>query len=252
MPIATLTATRRGARRAAALVTLTAAATLLLAGPASAHITVGADDAHQGAPDTLLTFRVPTEEDGASTVKLTISFPKATPIASVKPGPKPGWTIATTVSRFDTPITTDDGTVTEGVTQVVYTASSPAAGIPSGQFDTFQLLVGPLPAKAAALSFPTVQGYSNGKSVSWVQPVTDPAHEPDNPAPSLRLAPAAPESPSAAPAAAMTSPSSTSPSTSSSTSSDGVRTLAIVALVVAIVGLLAAAGGVLLARRRTM
>jgi len=242
-------ATRRALRRAAALVTLTAATTLLLAGPASAHITVGTDDAHQGAADTLLTFRVPTEEDGASTVKLTISFPRATPIASVKPGPKPGWTIATTVSRFDTPITTDDGTVTEGVTQVVYTASSPAAGIPSGQFDTFQLLVGPLPATAASLSFPTVQAYSNGKTVSWVQPVTDPAHEPDNPAPSLRLLPAAPASPSAAPAAAMTSPSS-APSAASTSSDGGGRTLAIVALVVAVLGVLSGAGGIALARRR--
>jgi uncharacterized protein YcnI len=237
---------RRLTRRVGAALAVTAAVSLLLAGPASAHITVGADDAHQGAPDSVLSFRVPNEEDNASTVKVTISFPKATPLASVKPAPKPGWIIGTTVAKFDTPITTDDGTLTEGVSQVVYSASSAATGIRPGQFDTFQVLVGPLPEKATNLAFPTVQTYSDGKSVAWIQPVTDPAHEPDNPTPVLRLLPAAadngaPEA-SAAPAAAPTAASSAG-------QDNGARTLAVAALVVAVLGALAGVSGVVLGRR---
>lgn len=220
-------------RRGLAVLAVTAAATLLLAGPASAHVTVGADDAHQGAADSVLTFRVPNEEDGASTVKVAVSFPKENPLASVKPSPKPGWTVTTTTTTFATPITTDDGTLTEGVSQVVWTASSPTAAIPAGQFDSFQVLVGPLPDKATSLSFPTVQTYSTGRSVSWIQPATDPAHEPDNPAPTLHLL-------AAAPAATATTTSGTD---------DGTHTLAVTALVVAVVGLLAGAGGIVLGRR---
>jgi uncharacterized protein YcnI len=237
---------------------VTAAAVLLLAGPASAHVTVGADDAHQGAADSVLTFRVPNEQDGASTVKVTIAFPKATPLASVKPGPKPGWTIATTTGKFATPITTDDGTLTEGVSQVVWTASSPAAGIPAGQFDSFQVLVGPLPAKATTLSFPTVQTYSNGKVTSWIEPVTDPAHEPDNPAPTLHLLAAAADSgaaselaasPAVASGVAVAASPATTPSASSSGQDGSARTLAVTALAVAVIGVLVGAGGIVMARR---
>ena len=248
---------RRWGRRGAAVLAVSAAATLLVAGPASAHITVGADDAHQGASDSVLTFRVPNEEDGASTVKVAISFPKATPLASVKPSPTPGWTISTTTAKFGTPITTDDGTLTEGVSQVVYTASGPSAGIPAGQFGSFQILVGPLPKQATSLSFPTVQTYSNGKVESWIQPVTDPAHEPDNPAPTLRLSAAEAGAADASPSSAAASPASAasvvaapaiSPA-STSNQDDTSRTLAVTALVVAVIGVLAGAAGVVLGRR---
>jgi hypothetical protein len=85
------------------------------------------------------------------------------------------------------PITTDDGTITDVVTQVVCTARTPADGIPVGAFEAFQILVVPLPAKAASLAFPTLQTYSDGKTFSWIQPVTDPANEPDSPVPTLEL-----------------------------------------------------------------
>jgi uncharacterized protein YcnI len=229
---------------------LALAATLGLALPASAHVTVGADDAHQGATDAVLTFRVPNEEVGATTVKVTVSFPKVTPLASVRPAAKPGWTFATTKVAFDPPITTDDGTISEGVGEVVWTAANAAAGIPAGGFETFQVLVGPLPQKASRLSFPTLQTYSDGKTVSWIQPITDPANEPDNPAPTLRLLPASDAATAPAVVAPQTEPSS---GASAATADDvsGVRRLAVIALVVAVIAVLSGGAGVVLGRRRS-
>ena len=182
-----LTLPRARWRRGLLAVAIAGGTAVLLAAPASAHVTVGADDAHRGSADTLLTFRVPNERDNATTVKVDIKFPTKTPLASVKPAPKPGWTVTMTKVKFNPPITTDDGTLTEGVGEVVYTASSAAAGIPVDGFDSFEVLVGPLPESGDALAFPTVQTYSNGQVSSWVEPVTDPAQEPEHPAPTLKL-----------------------------------------------------------------
>src|SRR5690242_3830119 len=105
---------RPGARRAARVTAGAAIAALAVVGlatAAAAHVTVHADDPHQGASDAVLTFRVPDEDATASTVKLAISFPKQTPLASVRPAAKPGWTFTTTRTAFNPPIKTDDGTI---------------------------------------------------------------------------------------------------------------------------------------------
>lgn len=241
--------------RLAAASAVGAIVTLLLAAPAGAHVTVAADDSTKGAEDAILTFRVPNEEDNAVTVKLDIKFPSKDPIASVKPAPKTGWTITTKTVKFDPPIKTDDGTITEGVGEVIYTATSPANGIPVGGFEAFQLLVGPLP-DAASVAFPTVQTYSNGKTSSWIEPVTDPENPPDNPTPILTLTAAegagtpAPSTPAATPPAATPSPTASAPGTSASTTSGSstAQTIAVIGLVVGLLGLIAA--GVALARTR--
>jgi uncharacterized protein YcnI len=225
-------------------------AAVAVATPASAHVTVGADDAQQGATDSVLTFRVPNEEATATTVKVTISFPTKTPLPSVLPAPKPGWTIATTKTKFDPPITTDDGTITDGISQVVYTAKTPADGIPVGGFDTFQVLVGPLPAKAASLAFPTLQTYSDGKTVSWIQPIIDPANEPDSPAPTLQLL-AAGQASSPAAASVSASPAAGAPAAAGAPTAgqvDTARNLGITGIVVGALGLLAGGFGVLRGR----
>ena len=256
---------RRTAALAVAVATL---AVVGLASSAQAHVTVGADDPHQGASDAVLTFRVPDEDATASTVKVAVSFPKQTPLASVKPATKPGWTVSTTKVTFNPPITTDDGSITEGVSQVVWTASSPASAIPPGGFDAFQVLVGPLPDKASTLTFPTVQTYSTGRTAAWIQPVTDPSAEPEDPAPVLHLLPAdaGAESAGAADASSGAAPAAASPAAGSGDRTaavapvtatgasaddvDGARTLAVAGLVVGAVGLLVGAGGLTAALRR--
>lgn len=176
----------RLARRFVLAVLLSMGVVLGVAGTASAHVTVDGGGARRGAQDAVLTFRVPNERSGARTVGVTIKFPTLTPVGSVKPAQKAGWTWTTKRITYATPITTPDGEITEGVGEVTFTASSPTGGTPDGGFDTFQVLVGPLPQDAATIAFPTVQTYSNGQVSSWIQPTT-PGSEPSNPAPVLDL-----------------------------------------------------------------
>jgi uncharacterized protein YcnI len=264
------------AARVATATAVLGAAAVLLAGPADAHVTVGADDNQQGTPDTVLSFRVPNENEKATTVKVQISFPVKDPIASVKPAPKPGWTITTKTVTFPTPITTDDGTLTSGIGQVTWTATAAAQGTPAGSFDAFDVLVGPLPQKATSLAFPTVQTYSDGSSVGWVEPEATSGDEPEHPVPVLALASAsgAVTEPEAAPsvaAAAAASADAAGPSVEASaaaapvaaapvaaagdyaTKSDAAsgRTLGLVGLVLGALGLVAGGAAFVRSGRRS-
>jgi hypothetical protein len=44
----------------------------------------------------------------------------------------PGWTITTKPVKFDPPIKTDDGDITDGVGEIIYTAAPGSKGIPVG------------------------------------------------------------------------------------------------------------------------
>lgn len=169
-------------RRAGAAAAVCAIGLLALTGPASAHVTVAADDSTKGADDAILTFRVPNEQDAATTTKLDIKFPVKDPIASVKPASIPGWVVTTTTVNFNPPIKTDDGTITQGAGEVSYSAAPGNKGIPVGGFGTFQILVGPLPDTNQVV-FSAIQTYSNGQVAAWIQPGHRPSHptrEPDS------------------------------------------------------------------------
>lgn len=169
---------------------------MMMAVPASAHVRVDGPDATQGGY-SVLTFRVPTESETASTVGLSITFPTETPIASVSTQPKAGWTAKVTMAKLATPITTDDGKVTDYVSTVAWRADRASDGIKPGEFDTFAVSAGPLSA-VAALSFPALQTYSDGTSVNWNEASANGA-EPEHPAPTVALAAAASSSASATP-----------------------------------------------------
>jgi MYXO-CTERM domain-containing protein len=213
--------------------------------PAWAHVTVHSDDATRGAIDVAVTFRTPNEQDKASTVKLEVFFPPATPLLGVLVQPHPGWTAVATNAKLATPVKTDDGTITEAVSKVTWTADSTADGLHPGQSGDFVVTAGQLP-DAPSLTFKALQTYSNGNVVRWIEVAAPGAPAPDHPAPVLDLAPAASASPSASPSAAATStPTPTASAqpvaTTSTSSSDGLgRGLAIAALAAAVLALLAA------------
>ena len=217
---------------AAATVLVTAAIGLVLAGPASAHVTVSAPGATAGGTDQIITFRVPNESAAAATTELQVQFPTATPIASVLPQPHPGWSVSTTSVKLAKPIVTDDGDITEAVSTVTWKADSKATGIPVGEFDQFMVIAGLLP-KSASLTFPSIQTYSDGTVVKWIEtPAPGSTTEPDHPAPVLSLAAAG----SSAPAGVATSAASAAPSsgnTGKGSSTTGVTVLAIIAIVLA-------------------
>src|SRR5574338_259824 len=76
--------------RAVALIGAAAIAVLAIAAPASAHVSVSATNATQGGYSKV-TFRVPTEDASASTIKLEVNIPVDAPVTSVSTKPVPGW-----------------------------------------------------------------------------------------------------------------------------------------------------------------
>jgi periplasmic copper chaperone A len=106
-------------------------ASLWSAGAAWAHVTVTAPGVAAGDSDAMVVFRVPTESDTASTVGLKVQLPTDTPIAGVLVAPQPGWTASITESKLAKPIQTDDGAITEVVSEVTWKAEA-GAGIVLG------------------------------------------------------------------------------------------------------------------------
>ncbi|MFC0005705.1 YcnI family copper-binding membrane protein [Micromonospora siamensis] len=187
-------------RRTAAAFTLAAvgAAVFGLAGPASAHVTVDPKQATQGGY-ARVAFRVPNESDTAATTKVEVVLPENAPVGSVSTLPVPGWTVAVEKAKVDPPIEVHGSQLTERVSKLTWTAAGDAA-IKPGTFQEFPVSMGPLP-KVDTMVFKTLQTYSDGNVVRWIDEPTPGGAEPESPAPVLTLTAAAPSG-SAAPAAA--------------------------------------------------
>lgn len=180
-----------GRRISARLVIAAAAAVMIMVGltpSASAHVLLSATDSSPGG-EGLLTFRVPTESDTASTTEIVISFPTNTPLTSVSVDPVAGWTAKIKTAKLDKPVRTDDGPVSSYVTRIDWKADSAGSAIKPGQFGLFNISAGPLPNRTpdrSSIPFPTRQHYSDGTIVAWDQIAVGKA-EADHPAPMLEL-----------------------------------------------------------------
>ena len=151
--------------RAAAAVLLAFGLSLLLAGPAVAHVTITASETDAGAYTTL-TVSVPHGCEGSPTTEVAIKLPDG--ITEVTP---------TRNAFYDLEV--GDG-------QVVYTARTP---LPDGQRDTFELsLQIPEDAAGETLAFPTVQTCEEG-STAWTEVPADGQSEDDleHPAPAFEV-----------------------------------------------------------------
>jgi periplasmic copper chaperone A len=212
------------------------AAAVIGTGPAWAHVTVNPKEATQGGY-AKLAFRVPNEKDNASTVKLKVNIPTDAPIASVSIKPVAGWTAKTETAKLATPVKTDDGELTEGVSKITWTAANTAAGIAPGQFQEFEISAGPLP-EVDQIVFKTLQTYSDGDIVRWIEEPAAGSAEPEHPAPALKLTKAA-DAGSAQQGAASNGPTvETAADTSTSSDSSGLGVgLGIAGLVAGLVGL---------------
>lgn len=197
-----------------------AAGLVLLAGPAFAHVTVNPGEASQGGY-AKLTFRVPNESDTASTTRLEVALPAELTSARVKP--HVGWTYAVTKSG-------------DAVTAITWTAEKGAA-IEPGEFDEFDISVGPLP-KTDSVTFKALQTYSDGSVVRWIEEPKAGQPEPEHPAPVLALTPAT--------GAGATTAHDTPAAAGAGGDSKAPLVLSIVALVVAVAG-----AGVGAVRRRS-
>lgn len=168
--------------RVAAVGAVAGLAVLAVAGPASAHVTANPSTAEQGSY-TKVSFRVPNEMDSGDTTQVEVDLPLDHPIASVSVRPQPGWTVAVGKSKLPTPIKSDDGEVTQAVSKIVWSRGV----IAPGQFQEFDVSMGPLPTDTDTLSFKAVQTYSGGQIVHWDQAPLPGGKEPDHPAPALHL-----------------------------------------------------------------
>jgi periplasmic copper chaperone A len=217
----------------------------LTALPALAHVTVSSPGATQGGFG-VLTFRMPNETDNANATELKVQLPADQPLASVAVKPEPGWSYTVTRAKLSQPITDDDGNqVTDYVSVIDWKAT--AGGIKPGEYEDFDLSVGPLP-KADSMTFKALQTYSNGETVSWIEvPAAGSSDEPEHPAPTLKLALAS-DTGGTAPTTNTAAPASTSGDEAGNGSVTGAYVVGGIGLVAGLAALGVAVSG---RRRRT-
>jgi uncharacterized protein YcnI len=235
---------RTALRRAGVVTALAAAGVLTAAGIASAHVTVHPESYAKGATDGVITFRVPNEEDTASTTKFQVFLPTDHPVLGVLVSPQDGWTPKVTDTKLKRPVKTDDGTITDAVSEITWTGGRIAAG----QYEDFNVAFGQLPDDSDQLTFKALQTYSDGKTVRWIEAAQSGDEEPENPAPVLKLT-AKGAGEDSTPAASATTSKSSTPAASSDNSDPTARGLGVAGLVVGLLGLAAAVFAVVRNRR---
>ncbi|WP_405891036.1 YcnI family protein [Streptomyces sp. NBC_01527] len=228
-------------RRAGTVAALATAGVLTAAGVAFAHVTVHPDSYAKGATDGVLTFRVPNEEDAADTNKVQVFLPVDHPVLGVLVTPQDGWTAKVTTTRLKTPVKTDDGTITDAVSEITWSGGR----IRSGEYQDFDIAFGQLPHDTDQLGFKTLQTYSDGKVVRWIEETQKGAEEPESPAPVLKLTAGTAGDESAPMTASSSEPEATAKASSSDSTARG---LGIAGLAAGVLGLVAA--GVAIARGR--
>jgi uncharacterized protein len=234
-------------RRLPALAGAVLTASLALPAVAGAHISLHPNVIPAGAYATL-DVRMPGEQEGAYVTKLDMLLPPG--FTSVDYQPLPGWTVTEVDKKLAKPIKSDDGPISDEVSQVIWKWTGPLGKIDNGQFVQFPLSVA-IPANDAGktLKFKAVQSYSNGQVVRWIEPSLSDA----NPAPSINISRAGGDLQDLAGAEAGPEPGQTGPATvagaATVTSSGASKGLAVAALIVGALGLIVGLGALLLVGR---
>jgi uncharacterized protein YcnI len=208
---------------------------------ASAHVTVSPTSLPQGTGDAILTFRVPNESATAEVVGLKVQFPLDHPIAVLSPEAGSGWQTKVVTQHLAKPVSTDDGTFTSGVAEIDWSGNT----IPVGQFAEFNVLAQGIPSGTSELVFKTVQLYSDGTSVDWIQVPSKAVPDPSHPAPVLQLTRDSGTTASTAPPAAQATVG-----VGTSVSDGGSNWLAILAVILAAAAVVVAVLSVWLSRPR--
>ena len=166
----------------------------------------------------------------------------------------PGWSTKVIETKLATPIKEGGETINTEVSQIVWSWTGPLGKVNNNQFINFPLSLA-IPEKAAgqALEFKTVQTYSNGQIVHWIEPSLTAEH----PSPRINVTakggviqdvagheagPEAGQAPSQSASGALTTPL-VKPSGGAS------KGLGLAALIVGALGLLIGLGALLATRR---
>ncbi len=239
--------------RSKKLAVLLTAGALLVPAAAQAHISLHPNTIPAGAFATL-DVRVPGEQEGAYVKKVDVLFPAG--FTGVDYENVPGWSTKVIESKLATPIKEDGETIDTEVSQIVWTWTGPLGKVNNSQFINFPLsLAIPADATGKALEFRTVQTYSNGQIVHWIEPSLTAEH----PSPRINVTAkggviqdvagdeAGPEAGQTAGSPAAPAAPAVAKSTSSSGASKG---LGITALILGALGLLAGLGALAASRRK--
>ncbi len=162
-----------------------------VASPATAHITLETGSAAPGSYKGVL--RVPHGCGTQATTGITVTIPEG--VHSVKPQPKPGWTLATTVRPYQRAYTNHGREVRQGVQEIRWSGGS----LPNEHYDEF-VFIGQIDgslASAGTVHFPVVQTCASGEH-RWTEiPVAGSQARLASPAPALRIVAASAPAPAA-------------------------------------------------------
>ena len=161
-------------KRLLALVSAAAAA-LVFAGLAQAHVTVHPNALPSGGFTTIV-VRMPNERPKASTTKVDVQFPSGFYFLSYEA--VPGWKTKIFYRTLAKPVTVFGESIKQEVDHVVFTGK-----LPPNQYIEFPLSVAVPAVKAGTiLTFKALQTYSNGEIVRWIGPPSA-----DTPAPQVKI-----------------------------------------------------------------
>ncbi len=134
-----------------------------IASPALAHITLETTEAPAGSTYKGV-LRVGHGCEGAATNTVRVRIPEG--VIAVKPMPKPGWTLETTIAPDPEPVAYFDQTLTEGVQEIIWSGGE----LPDEWYDEF-VFRGHLPdggQPGRVLYFPVVQECGD-TATRWIE-----------------------------------------------------------------------------------
>jgi uncharacterized protein YcnI len=159
--------TRTLAGRGITAVALVVGLVTMLASAASAHATITPSEVPAGG-FAVVTISATHGCEGSPTTVVRIQMPESIP--QVTPEFKVNWAIEKVTETLDEPIDTGEGDpITERVTEVIYTATTP---LPADQRDSFDLGIRVPDTPDETIYFPTIQECETGE-LAWIQIPSD-------------------------------------------------------------------------------
>jgi periplasmic copper chaperone A len=143
---------------------------------AGAHVTLNPREWEAGG-FARFDVRVPNERPNANTTEVTVQFPDGLTFVSFQP--KSGWKRTVKMETLAEPIEVFGEEVTEQVASVTWSGGV----IKPGEFDEFGVSFRVPETPGESLLFPSIQTYSNGEIVRWI----DPDPEAETPAPQVEV-----------------------------------------------------------------
>ncbi|RUW66527.1 MULTISPECIES: YcnI family protein [unclassified Mesorhizobium] len=153
---------------------------------ALAHVTLETQEAPVGSTYKAV-LRLPHGCEGKATTAVRVQIPEG--VISVKPMPKPGWTLQTKKGKYEKSYQLYGETLTTGVKEVDWSGGN----LPDEFYDEFVFranLTADLPV-GQMLYFPVVQECDGGAAARWIEmpAAGQEEDELENPAPGIKLLP---------------------------------------------------------------